>query len=205
MLSLRLIYVNIQGLRLHRLPFPLPAKTPLPCPKSFQEPPSHRPTRPRPQLHRSLFSVPSTASAENSFWSSIEHWISYRGEGEHLHDSQSLPGESLTILDSRTDGAYIVRCKDGKDLPLQAARKFKLNAEAGKQCFVKRYVSTSVDMGHEKLTSVPQLCSVSTKRYSHYRKDSPYLEPRTPLLCSKCNTTGPYGVTIRLRTTTNAL
>jgi hypothetical protein len=38
----------------------------------------------------------------------------------------------------RTDGAYIVRCKDGKDLPLQAARKFKLNAKLGKQCLVKR-------------------------------------------------------------------
>ncbi|KAI5453914.1 hypothetical protein NCC49_004909 [Naganishia albida] len=64
----------------------------------------------------------------------------------------------------KTDGAYIVRCKDGQDLPLQAARKFKLNAEVGKQCFVKR-------------------------------KDSKYLEPRTPLLCSKCNTTVAYQTT----------
>ena len=39
----------------------------------------------------------------------------------------------------RTDGAYIVRCKDGKHLPTQAARKFKLNAKLGKQCLVKRY------------------------------------------------------------------
>ncbi|KAJ9116686.1 hypothetical protein QFC20_000620 [Naganishia adeliensis] len=64
-----------------------------------------------------------------------------------------LCGEFILVIDRaldklprrKTDGAYIVRCKDGKDLPLQAARKFKLNAEAGKQCFVKRYASSSLD------------------------------------------------------------
>ncbi len=38
----------------------------------------------------------------------------------------------------RTDGAYIVRSKDGKRLPEQAARKFKLNVTPGKRCLVKR-------------------------------------------------------------------
>lgn len=143
-----LVYVSIHGLRSSLPPLftSSPAKTAPTCQRSSQEPPSHRPTRRRPRLHRSLYSVLSTASAENSFWSSTEHWTSYRGESEHLHHSQSLSGGSLKILDSRTDGTYIVRCKDGKDLPLQAARKFKLNAEAGKQCFVKRYVSSSLDV-----------------------------------------------------------
>ncbi|GHJ84376.1 hypothetical protein NliqN6_0778 [Naganishia liquefaciens] len=83
-----------------------------------------------------------------------------------------LCGEFMLVIDRgldklprrKTDGAFIVRCKDGKDLPLQAARKFKLNAKLGKQCLVKR-------------------------------KESPYLEARTPLLCSRCNTTVAYQTT----------
>ncbi|KAJ9105411.1 hypothetical protein QFC21_001782 [Naganishia friedmannii] len=57
-----------------------------------------------------------------------------------------LCGEFMLVIDRgldklprrKTDGAYIIRCKDGANLPLQAARKFKLNAEPGQQCYIKR-------------------------------------------------------------------
>lgn len=40
-------------------------------------------------------------------------------------------------MNNRTDGAYIIRAKDGKK-PEQAARKFKLNVTPGKRCLIKR-------------------------------------------------------------------
>ncbi|KAJ9112377.1 hypothetical protein QFC19_000798 [Naganishia cerealis] len=62
-----------------------------------------------------------------------------------------LCGEFMLVIDRgldklprrKTDGSYIIRCKDGADLPLQAARKFKLNAEPGQQCYIKRFPVTS--------------------------------------------------------------
>ncbi|KAH8084757.1 hypothetical protein HD553DRAFT_311645 [Filobasidium floriforme] len=57
-----------------------------------------------------------------------------------------LCGEFLLVIDRgldklprrKTDESYVIRCKDGMDLPLQSARKFKLSAKEGSRCLVKR-------------------------------------------------------------------
>ncbi|KAK6908781.1 hypothetical protein V866_002373 [Kwoniella sp. B9012] len=57
-----------------------------------------------------------------------------------------LQGKLDRLPRRKTDGAYIIRSKDGKDPIKQPARKFKLNATPGQRCLIKKKGSQELEI-----------------------------------------------------------
>ncbi|WVQ75077.1 hypothetical protein IAR50_004686 [Cryptococcus sp. DSM 104548] len=57
-----------------------------------------------------------------------------------------LQGKLDRLPRRRTDGAYIIRAKAGEDPSKQPARKFKLNAQPGQKCLIKRRETSDLEL-----------------------------------------------------------